>query len=93
MVSYSCVVAFCKNRGIGANNALPWNLHFDLLKFKKLTNEKIVVMGYATYLSLPKKPLTNRLNIVITSKTDVQNTETLIFTNLLDVYSVIYRYV
>ena len=93
MVSYSCVVAFCKNRGIGANNALPWNLHFDLLKFKKLTNEKIVVMGYATYLSLPKKPLTNRLNIVITSKTDVQNTETLIFTNLLDVYSVIDRYV
>tara|TARA_Y100000389_G_scaffold200323_1_gene240515 strand:+ start:38670 stop:40058 length:1389 start_codon:yes stop_codon:yes gene_type:complete len=93
MISFSCIVAFCKNRGIGANNDMPWNLPHDLQKFKTLTSNKIIVMGYSTYLSLPIKPLSNRLNIVITTKKELQNKENLIFTNLLDVYSVIDEHV
>jgi thymidylate synthase len=93
MVSFSCIVAFSKNRGIGANNVLPWRLDVDLLKFKQITSNKIVIMGYSTYLSIPKTPLPNRLNIVITTKNDLDNQSNLIFTNLLDVYSVIDQYI
>ena len=28
------IVAFCKNRGIGINNTLPWKLSKDLKYFK-----------------------------------------------------------
>jgi len=31
------IVAFCKNRGIGMNNQLPWNIPEDLKRFSKLT--------------------------------------------------------
>lgn len=37
-------------------------------RFKKLTQEQVVVMGKNTWLSLPRKPLPNRLNFVVTSK-------------------------
>lgn len=55
--------------GIGYKNKLPWNkIEGDLARFKKLTNNQIVVMGRLTYESLPIKPLPNRLNFVLTSK-------------------------
>jgi dihydrofolate reductase len=36
--------------------------------FRETTKHNIVVMGYSTYLSLPKKPLPNRVNIVLWDK-------------------------
>jgi len=65
------IVACDSNYGIGINNNLPsWNLKDDLKKFKELTignGRNVVIMGKNTYLSF-KKPLPNRINIVI-SKT------------------------
>lgn len=52
---------------IGKDNAIPWHYSEDLKRFKKLTTEKTVIMGRKTWESLPKKPLPNRRNIVITS--------------------------
>ena len=55
--------------GIGYQNKLPWDkLQGDLPRFKQLTDGQIVVMGRNTWDSLPKKPLPNRLNIVITNR-------------------------
>ena len=31
------IVAYCKNRGIGLKNNLPWKLSLDMNRFKKLT--------------------------------------------------------
>ena len=53
--------------GIGYQNKLPWDkLQGDLPRFKKLTDGQVVVMGRNTWDSLPKQPLPNRLNFVIT---------------------------
>jgi len=65
------IVGFCKNRGIGLKNALPWHLTEDLVRFKKLTigdGDNAVIMGRNTWNSLPKKwkPLPKRTNIVLT---------------------------
>ncbi len=62
------VAAISKNNCIGKDGALPWHMPEDLKHFKKLTTDKIVLMGRKTWESLPEKfrPLPNRLNIVIT---------------------------
>ena len=62
------IVAVDKNLGIGKDNKLLAHIKSDLEYFKRTTNGHIIVMGYNTYLSLPKKPLPNRLNIVLTKK-------------------------
>ncbi len=63
------IVACDPNGGIGYQNKLPWsNIQGDLPRFKRLTDDCIIVMGRKTWESLPKKPLPNRTNLIITSK-------------------------
>lgn len=62
----SIICAMGKNRAIGRNNKLPWNIPDDLKHFKKITSGHAVVMGRKTFESLPC-PLPGRTNIVITN--------------------------
>lgn len=64
----SIIVAKSKNNVIGSNGSIPWSVPKDLKYFKELTEGNTVIMGRKTYESLPenKKPLPNRINIVIT---------------------------
>ena len=61
------IVAFCKNRGIGVKNTLPWNLPNDLKRFQALTTNQSVIMGRKACDSLPVKPLSRRENIVVSN--------------------------
>ncbi|NWH08387.1 MAG: dihydrofolate reductase [Alphaproteobacteria bacterium] len=61
----SLIVAVAENGVIGRANGLPWRLKGDLAWFKKQTLGKPVIMGRKTWDSLPKKPLPQRANIVI----------------------------
>ena len=65
----SAIVAVDENWGIGYNGDLLEHIPEDLKYFKRLTENNIVIMGRKTWDSLPKKPLPNRLNMVITSQT------------------------
>ena len=60
----SHLVAMAKNRVIGVDNDLPWNLPDDLNHFKKYTLNRPIVMGRKTFESIGK-PLPQRTNIVI----------------------------
>ncbi|MFC2114476.1 dihydrofolate reductase [Bacteroidota bacterium] len=62
----SIIVAIAENFAIGKNNDLLWHLPNDLKRFKELTTGHKIIMGKNTYLSLPRRPLPNRENIVIT---------------------------
>lgn len=60
------IVAVERSQGIGFQGSMPWPyLKTDMMWFKKLTTDQIVIMGANTWRSLPKK-LSNRLNYVIT---------------------------
>ena len=59
------VVAMGRNNEIGAGGDMPWHLPEDLRHFKELTMGHPVIMGRATWESLPKRPLPGRLNIVL----------------------------
>jgi dihydrofolate reductase len=60
------ILALADNGVIGRNGAIPWRISDDLKRFKQLTLGKPVVMGRKTWDSLPKKPLPERTNIVVT---------------------------
>lgn len=57
-----------EQRVIGNNGKLPWSIPRDLALFKQLTQGNTVLMGRKTFDSLPKKPLPDRQNIVLTSQ-------------------------
>lgn len=62
----SIIVAIAENFAIGKDNDLLFHLPDDLKRFKKITTGKALIMGKRTFFSLPKAPLPNRRNIVIT---------------------------
>lgn len=60
------IVAMTRERVIGLDNRLPWRYPADLARFKRLTIGSTVIMGRKTWESLPKRPLVDRRNVVIT---------------------------
>ncbi|AIL32464.1 dihydrofolate reductase [Basilea psittacipulmonis] len=64
MSKIACIVAYAKNRVIGVNNQLPWQLKADLQFFKQTTMGCPIIMGRKTWDSLGR-PLPGRRNIVI----------------------------
>ena len=63
----SLIAAIGKNNELGKDNSLIWHLPNDLKFFKDQTINKIVVMGYNTFISL-KRPLPNRINVVLSNE-------------------------
>ena len=66
----SLVLAMADNGVIGKGGGLPWRIADDMKHFKTLTIGKPCIMGRKTWESLPKKPLPDRPNIVITRNRD-----------------------
>ena len=60
------------NGVIGSKGGLPWHLPEDLALFRGLTLGSTVVMGRATWDSLPEaaRPLRDRRNVVLTRQPD-----------------------
>lgn len=61
-----------RNGVIGNKGTLPWYLPNDLKYFKKMTQGNAVVMGRKTFEGMNKRPLPNRVNIVMTNDKDYQ---------------------
>lgn len=61
------IAAISNENQIGYKNELLCRLPNDLKRFKQLTENNIVVMGYNTYKSLGRS-LPNRINVVLTRK-------------------------
>lgn len=66
------VAAVARNRVIGKDNTLIWNIPEDMAHFKVLTAGHTVIMGRKTWESLPPRfrPLPGRRNIVVSRQAD-----------------------
>ena len=62
------IAALNRKRVIGNKGKLPWHISEDLKRFKRLTVGHAVLMGRKTFESMGK-PLSDRRNVVLTSKT------------------------
>lgn len=71
MTMISLVAAMSKNRAIGLNNKLPWNIPEELQHFKQLTMGKPIIMGRKTFDSIGRRLLPGRKTIVLTRDTDL----------------------
>lgn len=80
----NAIVSVDENMGIGANGKLLVSYPEDMKFFKDTTIGHIVVMGRKTWDSLPKKPLPNRLNIIITSHPEKSDDININFTTMED---------
>lgn len=63
------IAAIDKNNGIGYKNELLYDIPEDRKLFRDLTLGKVVIMGRKTWLSLPRKPLPGRTNVVVSRHT------------------------
>lgn len=70
----SIIVASSLDYGIGYDNKLCWNIPEELKNFRNITLQRFckntmncIIMGKNTWYSLPKAPLTDRINIIISS--------------------------
>lgn len=61
----SIIVACDENNLIGDGDKLPWNIPEDLKHFKETTSGHVIIMGKNTWKSLPRKPLPNRINCIL----------------------------
>ena len=69
-MSISIIAAMTPERVIGKDKQMPWHLPADLAHFKKITLNKIVIMGRTTFESIGK-PLPKRRNIILTTQTNL----------------------
>ena len=70
-----------RNRVIGRNGDLPWQLPADLRHFKSVTMGKPIIMGRKTFESIGR-PLPGRKNIVVTRRANFVSDGVLISNNL-----------
>ena len=75
------IVAFAENNVIGNNNTIPWHIPEDLMRFKHMTENNVIVMGRKTFESFPNGPLKNRTHIVLTNQKDNPTISNVFFTN------------
>ncbi len=83
------IVAVDRAGAIGKGGTLPWHYPADLRFFKEQTTGNACVMGYRTWGSL-KRPLPNRLNVVMTRRAEVGPRESVVW--LRDAQSVLSLY-
>jgi dihydrofolate reductase len=72
IMTISVIAAVSSNGVYAQDGRLPWHSPSDMNYFKRQTIDSTVIMGLATWNSLPEKfrPLPNRQNIVISTTTD-----------------------
>jgi dihydrofolate reductase len=80
------IVAKASNDVIGKDNDLIWHLPADMRFFTQTTKGHIVVMGRRNWDSIPLKyrPLSERINVVVSRNKDFKHSDCLSFQSLED---------
>jgi dihydrofolate reductase len=85
------IVAISENNAIGKAGELLCHLPNDLKHFKELTTGATVVMGKKTFFSLPRRPLPNRRNIVLTRDTTFTHESTEVAHSIVELQSMLQK--
>ena len=87
------IAAVDQNWGIGYEGQLLEKIPQDMKFFKEKTIGKIVVMGRLTFESLPeRKPLTDRINIVLSKSNTINCEGVIVCSSLPEVFLKVKKY-
>jgi len=86
------IVAVSSDYAIGKDNDLLFHLPSDLKYFKEKTLNNVVIMGERTYHSLPKRPLPNRINIVLSDNPNFYDENIIIVRSVAELFEEIKKY-
>jgi dihydrofolate reductase len=64
-MNVNIIAAVARNGAIGRRGEMPWHYSEDFEHFKRTTLGHAVIMGRRTWESLPKRPLPNRRNVIV----------------------------
>ena len=97
-MKFNIIVSINNHNIIGENDKLLIQSKKDLRYFQKITTnqypegkQNIIIMGYNTWISIPKdkRPLKKRMNIILTRKHHIEESETVkSFKNLSEAFYV-----
>jgi dihydrofolate reductase len=71
-VVISIIASVAKDRAIGKDNKLLWDIPKDLEYFKEKTSGHPIIMGQKTYDSIGR-PLPGRTNIILNNEAGIEN--------------------
>jgi len=93
-MSFELLVAMSENGVIGDKNKIPWYIPEDLMRFKNMTKNSIIIMGRKTFESLPNGPLKTRVNIVLSrNHYDYEsNNSQVIFVTMDNIFDILEKY-
>lgn len=74
-MNYKAIVACDKNLLIGNGLEIPWRVSDDFKHFKATTMGGIILFGKNTWLSLNKRALAGRENLILSSSLDEENSD------------------
>jgi dihydrofolate reductase len=77
MTKVSIICAIGKNKAIGRDNKLLWDIPHDLKHFKDITAGHPIIMGRKTFESIGR-PLPDRTNIIVTRDESYQQDKCLV---------------
>lgn len=87
------IAAVSKNWGIGKDNKLLFHIPADMKFFRNTTLNKVVVMGRKTLESFPgKKPLGNRINIVLSRNSEYKPENVIVCNSKKELFGEINKY-
>lgn len=73
------IVAVDKNWAIGKNGDLLLRIDEDLKRFREITTGNVIILGRKTLETFPnKKPLVDRINIIVTRNSVYKNEEAVV---------------
>lgn len=77
-LNLNLIVACDSKYGIAKNNSIPWKIKEDMKYFNSITTGEskvpnVVIYGKNTWVSLKSLSLKNRINIILSSKMDINS--------------------
>lgn len=89
MTQITAIMACDPDGVVGLNNSLPWFCKEELEHFRKVTRHSCLIMGYETYLSMPKSAFEDKKALVLSRnrKVTFSNPNILILRNIESVLS------
>lgn len=84
------ITAVDMNWSIGYKGRMLFEIREDLARFKRLTQENIVIMGRKTFESLPNsKALPNRINVVMTTDVNYKADNIIVVNSIDDLFKLL----